>query len=981
MFRRILIFIIPLFVSISVSAQVQIEWTAVVGIDYNETTGSLTKTEIDGWNNAGARSINRLDANEDGIIRYVINDLTTEKAIGLSTKNNNQKIKSLDYAIVFNGDKLSVYESGIFRGQFGKIKVGDELSIERDGNKIIFRKNGKQFRKRNTNPSYELYADVAIFSQGAILTGITASFYKPLKIINTKQDISCNDELNGAIDVTIDGGKPPYTFLWSNGETTEDLTNLDIGKYNILVTDANGKQKSKNINILSKVIWTDLEGVEVVDGNLIKVKSDKFKEGAAASVNILNPNQDGKVVYEVEDLNYTRVIGLTRENVFGKSYFDTDYAVFLSIKGTISIFERGKLMGEFGKYIVGDEIIIKRQDNTILIKKNKDIIYKTGTDASQSLIVDVALLETGATLNNLRTDFCNIPFSVNYTVVNETINALGSVMLTPISGTSPYTYIWEDGDSTQNRSNLPSGIYKVDVIDNSNEKVSLFIPVGVEIQWKHLDEFLVYNNEELKKTSGKEDWERSKAVLLNEPIGNGEIMARVIELGVEWAFGYTNEEKIESAKDYNDLLYGLYVDKENKLYSVDQEGGLKNLGTVTVGDFISIKVVESNVYYLKSGVELRQTNLHQDKYKIFFSLNSLAKVKPIPIGHTFWPQITAVINHNGCYVNSQGSIDLTVTGGVPPYTYVWNNGATTQDITGLTNGTYTVTITDSKSPTPSALTKIYDIGYQVNWMDNVNTITNGNSLTKTSVTGYDGSGGSSTNILLSSDNGWASFTVNNVQDEFIFGLDDNDGNHNNLSIAYGIKLFHFNPIGFSKVNVIENGNEIGLPNGKESFTKGDIFKIQRTGSIVSYYKNSSTVPFYTSLIPSTTDLIVDASLNKINSTVLNAATGFGCPPFGSFPPQAKLKKKLDAGYYVPKNGILGFMFTEEYNPLTSSLNYRVYNELNPSTTTSLGNSNIKYGDNRYSLDVSNLLSLSPSFYILEVINDKNEKWLLRFKID
>ncbi|MEM6343009.1 MAG: PKD domain-containing protein [Bacteroidota bacterium] len=93
----------------------------------------------------------------------------------------------------------------------------------------------------NAGQTYTFYATAT--SAGCPVPGThTEVFYVSVggQCLNAVvSNTACNDS-TGAIDITVNASNPPFTYLWSNGATTEDISGLPIGQYWVDVSNASG---------------------------------------------------------------------------------------------------------------------------------------------------------------------------------------------------------------------------------------------------------------------------------------------------------------------------------------------------------------------------------------------------------------------------------------------------------------------------------------------------------------------------------------------------------------------------------------------------------------------------------------------------------------------------------------------------------------------------------------------------------------------
>jgi hypothetical protein len=290
--------------------------------------------------------------------------------------------------------------------------------------------------------------------------------------------------------------------------------------------------------------------------------------------------------------------------------------------------------------------------------------------------------------------------TVSSMIVNDVLcygDTTGSAILTPVGGTTPYHYLWSTGDTLSTLSNVGAGIYTVSV----NDANGCLLSTGATISQP--GQLMVFTSQNDATCYG---------------VNNGSAMASAVGGVGTYDYNWTSGSTAASASSLGAGPYTVTVTDDNNCTTSTSLtilqppvltttvngtgttcfGGSDGSANVSIGGGSpGYEVAWSN-----GDTTLTTNGLSAGTYYITVTdtfgctaLDTLVISQPTVIS------ISLTGTNESILGASDGSVDATVSGGTPGYTYLWNNGSTLQDISGVPGGTYIIQVTDINGCTNS----------------------------------------------------------------------------------------------------------------------------------------------------------------------------------------------------------------------------------------------------------------------------------------
>lgn len=325
---------------------------------------------------------------------------------------------------------------------------------------------------------------------------------KVLDVTVAKYNPVCHDDDNGLIDLEVKGGMLPNTFNWSNGATTEDVSGLKAGNYNVVVKDNNGCTAALDVK---------LENPEPIKIHAVIADAEINKSNGSITLQVTGGS--GRYSYLWSNLEETPSLKNVEEGVYAVRVTDGNQCMSADY---FTINEKSPLHVNFEV-----KHVLCNGASTGAIKLNvtggtAPYSYEWSDGSKTSMISNIGAGEYKVTIHDAAGKKYSNVFHVNQPEVmsvlatvkdeSERGNADGQIDLRIIGGMPPYNYLWSDGAESSQRLQLQQGIYEVAITDGNgcimNHQVMISVedqmntPVAMRLAESKLsgDDIMVYPN-------------------------------------------------------------------------------------------------------------------------------------------------------------------------------------------------------------------------------------------------------------------------------------------------------------------------------------------------------------------------------------------------------------------------------------------------------------------------------------------------------
>lgn len=562
--------------------------------------------------------------------------------------------------------------------------------------------------------------------------------------------VLCNGDTTGAIDLTTTGNGG-FVYDWSNGADSSSLSGLGTGWYSVAVTDSFSCETIDSVFVneptvlsLTQTITSDVNCFGGSDGfanytftggvgGYVYSWSDSTNSwssdslnltGAPAGLYFLNASDsNGCYVLDTVGIDEPSLLVLTIDSTSNLScYQNADGYVSASVVGGF---------GSYSYYIDGMIATSLTIDSLNAGTHVVSVVDDNGCSDSASFTLTEPALLTATT--NVSQYLGGIQVSCNGATD-------GSIDVFVNGGTLPYSFLWTDGDTTEDRSNIGAGTYSMTVTDEQGCTVTInevITEPTLLVTASTVDSLDCYGASDglINYTfSGATapyitSWSSSTGSTVDSVLAtfqvdmNGaSINAGGIELITNSGFNYgMNVVSVLEDSIYRitiPVAVGTSIDYRffngSSPESVSSSCGVNIGGTfyrnVTINSdttlvavqFSSCTTVGSAYSGAMTGSGRTLTGLSAGSYSLSVSdVNGCATQMTDVLLQPDSISITAIVYDASCPQTPDGYVDVTATGGSGNLTYLWSTGDTTQDLTAA-YGYHTIYVYDDKGCMDSA---------------------------------------------------------------------------------------------------------------------------------------------------------------------------------------------------------------------------------------------------------------------------------------